>query len=294
VSPDLSIIIVSYNTRELLLECLRSIRASAYRSEPEVIVVDNASQDGTAEAVRSHFPERLLIANSENAGFSRANNLGIEQALGRYLLLLNPDTVLEPDVLEKMTDYMDVHRDAGMVSCKLVTADGSLDLACRRSFPSLWDGLCRASGLSKLFPKSRLFARYNLTYLDENQTYTVDAINGAFMFVRREAMRQVGPLDEDYYMYIEDLDWCYRFRKAGWKIVYHPEATTLHLKGQSAKQNSSAMISELFRSTKTFYRKHYFPSTGPVHEMALLHGLSLWRWMTLAKNSMRRIKRTQP
>ncbi len=291
---DLSVIVVSYNTRELLLECLRSVYDSTYSSDLQVIVVDNASQDGSAEAVRSHFPEGLLIANSENTGFSRANNLGIEHARGRYLLLLNPDTALDSDVLEKMTEYMDIHRDVGMVSCKLVAGDGSLDLACRRSFPSLWDGLCRASGLSKLFPKSRLFARYNLTYLDEDQTYMVDAVNGAFMFTRREAVRQVGLLDEDYIMYIEDLDWCYRFQKAGWKIVYHPVATTLHLKGQSARQNSSEMISELFRSTKTFYRKHYFPNVGPLREMLVVQSLSLWKWTTLARNSMRRVKRTQP
>ncbi|UCD58574.1 MAG: glycosyltransferase family 2 protein [Candidatus Hydrogenedentota bacterium] len=291
---SLSIIIVSYNTRDLLLAALRSVYGSSYLVEPEVIVVDNASSDGSPEAVRAQFPRCTVIANEENLGFSRANNMALKRAHGRYILLLNPDTVLEPEVLQKMENYMDNRPDVGMVSCKLITADGSLDLACRRSFPSLWDGLCRASGASGLFPKSRLFARYNLTYLDENETCEVDAVNGAFMFVRREAAEQVGLLDEDYFMYIEDLDWCYRFREAGWKIIYHPAASALHLKGKSGNQHSSAMIRELFKSTETFYRKHYFPRIGITHKVLLTQSLALWKWTTLAKNALRNTKRTRP
>lgn len=289
-----SVVIVSYNTRDLLLNCLRSVYACNGSIEPEVFVVDNASSDGSVEAVRVEFPQCTVIANRENLGFSKANNLALKRAGGRYILLLNPDTVVEPDVLEKMTDYMDSHPDVGMVSCKLITDDGSLDLACRRSFPSLWDGFCRASGLSKWFSKSRLFARYNLTYLDENETHEVECVNGAFMFVRTEALAQVGLLDEDYFMYIEDMDWCYRFRKAGWKIVYHPCATTLHLKGRSGNPRSTEMVRELFKSTEIFYRKHYFPAIGVFHRGMFLLGLALWKYATVARNALRRNKRTRP
>lgn len=291
---DVSVIIVNYNVKPLLKICLESIRAAAGDLKVQVIVVDNRSTDGSAEMVKNHFPEHTMICNDTNQGFSKANNLGLEHADGRYILLLNPDTVLQSDVLKEMTDFMDDHVDVGMSTCRLVTEDGSLDLACRRSFPSLWDGFCRASGLSRLMPNSRLFSRYNLTYLDENETCEVEAVNGAFMFVRRSALEKVGQLDNDYFMYIEDLDWCYRFREAGFVIVYHPKVTTLHLKGQSGKQQSPAMINHLFESTKMFYRKHYFPRSGFVHRMMILWALDLWKSVTLLKNSFRRNKQTRP
>lgn len=290
----ISVIIVSYNTRDLLLDCLRSVYSSAGRVEAEVFVVDNASTDGTVAAIASEFPQCNVIANETNVGFSRANNQAVRMCTGRYILLLNPDTVVEPDVLAKMVEFMDQQRDVGMVSCKLVTHDGSLDLACRRAFPTLWDGLCRASGLSQWFPKSRVLARYNLTYLDEHQTCEVDAINGAFMFARREAVEDVGLLDEEYFMYSEDLDWCFRFGKSGWKVVYHPAATTVHLKGQSGNPKSSAMIREMFKSTKLFYRKNCFADMGPVRRASILICLDIWKWATLFKNALRKSKRTRP
>jgi N-acetylglucosaminyl-diphospho-decaprenol L-rhamnosyltransferase len=289
-----SVIIVSYNTKNILINCLRAIYSSARGIEAEVFVVDNASTDGTVDAVRREFPQCRVMANETNVGFSGANNQAIRISSGRYILLLNPDTVVEPDVLTKMVEFMEEQHDVGMVSCKLVTRDGGLDLACRRTFPSLWDGLCRASGLSQWFPKSRLLARYNLTYLDEDQTCEVDAVNGAFMFARREAVEEVGLLDEDYFMYVEDLDWCFRFGKSGWKVVYHPAATTVHLKGQSGNPRSSAMIRELFRSTKLFYRKNCFADMGLLRRASILMCLDIWKWATLFRNTMRTNKRTRP
>ena len=290
----ISVIIVSYNTRNILINCLRSVYSSTGDVEVEVFVVDNASSDGTVDVIRREFPQCKVMGNKTNAGFSRANNQAIRLCTGRYILLLNPDTVVEPDVFAKMVSFMDQQQDVGMASCRLVTEDGSLDLACRRAFPSLWDGFCRASGLGLWFPNSSLLARYNLTYLDEHETYQVDAINGAFMFARREAVEEVGFLDEDYFMYCEDLDWCFRFGKAGWKIVYYPEATTVHLKGQSGNPKSSAMIRELFKSTKLFYRKTSFAKIGPVHRASILISLEVWRWVTLLKNALRANKRTRP
>jgi GT2 family glycosyltransferase len=285
---------VSFNTRALVLECLASVYRSQGDLDLEVFLVDNASADGTVEAVRESFPKTAVIANTTNDGFSRANNRAIRLSTGDYILLLNPDTVVSEDVLISMADFMDHHPDVGMVSCKLVTGDGSLDLACRRSFPSLWDGFCRATGLSSRFPKSKLLSRYNLTYLDEDETYEVEAINGAFMFTRRRAVEEVGLLDEGFFMYGEDLDWCFRFQKNQWKIMYHPAATTIHLKGGSSSKRSSRMIREMFKSTALFYRKHQFHNIGAIHKYLILLSLFTWKWATLVRNSLRAEKRTRP
>jgi GT2 family glycosyltransferase len=290
----ISVIIVSYNTRDLLLDCLSSVYASEGDLDLEVFVVDNASSDGSVDVVGEYFPECTVIAGTENVGFSKANNKALRIATGDYILLLNPDTIMDANVLAAMTAYMEQNPDVGMCSCKLVLGDGSLDLACRRSFPSFWDGFCRAVGLSALFPRIPLFTRYNLTHLNENETYPVDAVNGAFMFTRREAVEEVGFLDEDYFMYAEDLDWCFRFGKAGWKVMYHPVATTVHFKGQSSKARSSAMIREMFKSTKLFYRKHYYPSMSPTKRFLMTLGLEAWKRMSLVKNAMRAEKRTRP
>ncbi len=289
-----SIIIVSYKTRALLMDCLSKVFGSQGDLDLEVFVVDNASHDGTVEAVRREFPQCTVIVSGLNEGFSRANNRGIRSSTGEYILLLNPDTLVSENVLSKMVDFMEKHTDVGMVSCKLVTGDGPLDLACRRSFPNLWDGFCRASGLSFAFPHNRMFSGYNLTYLDDNDTYEVDAVNGAFMFTRRKAVEEVGLLDEDFFMYGEDLDWCFRFKKAKWKIMYYPAATTVHIKGSSSNKRSSRMIREMFRSTALFYRKHEFERIGPVHKKLIFCGLTVWMWMTLIRNAFRAEKRTRP
>ena len=244
--------------------------------------------------MRQRFPKVRLIVSEENLGFGRANNLGLARADGDYILLLNPDTAVPEDVFLVMVRYMERNPEAGMISPKLVTGDGSLDLACRRSFPSLWDGFCRAVGLSALFPQSPVFARYNLTYLDENETYEVDSVNGAFMFMRRDAYEEVGGFDDAFFMYVEDLDLCYRFKSAGWRVVYHPGTTVLHFKGKSGNAKSEQMIHELFRSTELFYRKHYFAKVGLAQRWAILAGVRLWKYVTLLRNALRRRKRTRP
>jgi GT2 family glycosyltransferase len=291
----ISVVIVSYNTKTFLIACLRALYSSQGIKQPlQVIVVDNASQDGSVEAVCASFPQVEVIAESENLGFSKANNIGLKRSNGEYILLLNPDTVVNPDVLRIMEDYLSEHAKVGMLGCKLVTSDGKLDLACRRKFPSAWDGLCRATGFSELFPKWRLFGGYNLRYLDENKTYPVDCINGAFMFCRREAVLEVGPMDEAFFMYAEDIDWCYRFKQSGWQVVYHPAATTLHVKGASSSTRINSMIKELFRSNEMFCRKHYFSRTGLVGQFVVISGLRLWMVLTLAKNALHKQKSARP
>jgi hypothetical protein len=181
-----------------------------------------------------------------------------------------------------------------MVTCKLVLADGSLDLACRRSFPSAWDGFCRATGLSFRFPKSRLFARYNLTYLDENESYHVEAINGAFMFCDRRAIDRVGLLDPEFFMYAEDLDWCYRFGQAGYKIAYHPAAETIHHKGQSSAPRSASMLREQFKANRRFYCKHFAPRQHFLKRQLTLLGMEAWKQYALLRNALRRRKSARP
>jgi GT2 family glycosyltransferase len=290
---DLTVVIVSYNCREVLLQCLESILRSAQDVSFEVHLVDNASTDGTAEAVRARYPWVTLTASPENLGFSRGNNLALREAKTPYVLLLNPDTVVCDHCFDHSIAFLAGHPGAGMVSCRLVTGDGSLDLACRRSFPSAWDGFCRAAGLAACFPRSPLFARYNLTYLDESRPCRVDAVNGAYMMVTRRAMDRVGLLDEDYFMYMEDMDWCWRFGQAGFEVHYDPGCTVTHLKGQSSRTRSTRMIHAFFDSMELFCVKNTHPEPGLSRTLTLA-GIRAWKWLTLVRNALRASKRVRP
>ncbi|MCZ2097642.1 MAG: glycosyltransferase [Anaerolineae bacterium] len=287
---DLGIVIVNWNTRDLLRDCLRSVEQSVgvtYR----VVVVDNASTDGSAERVRAGFPRVELIENADNRGYPAANNQGLRR-LGferggpddapRYALALNPDTVLPPDALREMVGYMDADPRVGVAGPKLVLLDGSLDLACRRSFPTPEISFYRMIGLSRLFPRSRRFGRYNLTYLDPDVETEVDSVVGAFMMVRREAIQRVGLFDETFFMYGEDLDWAYRIKQAGWTVKYNPRVTVTHVKRAASRQSRRAQ-QEFYRAMLIFYRKHYRPTTPWwLHSLvlvglALKGGRPLWR-----------------
>ena len=264
---DLGIIIVNYNTRELLHRCLETVFASQGLTF-RVCVVDNASTDGSVALVTRAFPQVLLLENEENLGYPAANNQGL-QALGfeqqgetvpRYALLLNPDTEVPPDGLAQMVAFMDDHPQVGAAGPKLVQPDGSLDLACRRSFPSPEVSFYRMIGLARLFPKSHRFGRYNLTYLDPDQEAEVDSVVGAYMQVRRETIWQVGLLDDSFFMYGEDLDWAYRIKAAGWKVYYYPQVTVLHVKRAASRHSARAQV-EFWRAMEIFYRKHYEAET---------------------------------
>lgn len=259
---DLSIIIVNYNTRNLLRNCLRSVYSSQGDFQYEVIVVDNGSPDDSVEMVRREFPQAKVIACETNHGYAYANNLGLRQAQGRYLLLLNPDTVLPATALQGMLDFMDEHADAGVAGPKLVLADGSLDLACRRSFPTLDVAFYRLVGLSKRYPHSPRYNRYNLGYLDPDQVSEVDSVVGAFMCIRREALDQAGLLDERFFMYAEDLDLCYRIKvNHGWKVYYNPAVVVTHYKAQSTRKRFVPMTIEFYRAMWLFHKKHYAQRT---------------------------------
>jgi len=251
---DFSVVIVNYRTPELLLRAIRSVlRQGAV--ECEVLVVDNASGDGSAERVRELFPDIRLFALDENVGFSRANNLALREARGENLVLLNPDAELLPGALVRMKAFLAEHPEAGIAGGRVVRPDGSLDPACRRSFPTPAVAFFRYAGLSRLFPRSRVFGRYNLTYLDPGRTYPVDSVVGAYMVIRRRVLEEIGLLDEDFFMYGEDLDLCYRAREAGWQVYYVHDSVALHEKGGAGRP--PAIIREFFRSQRLFYRKHY-------------------------------------
>ena len=291
---ELSVIIVSYNTKTDLRNCLASIYASDQLIRFRVWVVDNHSSDGSASMVEEMFPHVNLIPSPENLGFAKANNLVLREASSDFVLLLNPDTIVSDHAFDATIDFLKQHPHVGMATCKLVKADGTLDLACRRSLPSPLIGLWRAIGLAKLFPKSRIFARYNLTYLDENEANEVEAVNGAFMLARGQAVSEVGLLDERFFMYGEDLDWCCRFREKGWKIYYLPSPAVIHLKGQAGKKQSTRMIRELFRAMELYCRKHYGPGQNFLGHLATVIGIRLWMFSTLLRNAVRSQKRVTP
>lgn len=253
---DLSIIIVNYNVKEFLQNLLHSISKSTDKISREIIIIDNASNDGSVEFISEKFPEVNLFANKKNLGFSKANNIGINQAKGKYILLINPDTLVSEDTFEKMIDFFDKNPQIGLAGCKILNPDGTLQLACRRSFPGPWASFCKVTGLSNLFPQSRLFAKYNLTYLDPDQTYEVDAISGSFMMFRREVFEKIGGLDEKFFMYGEDLDFCYRAQKSGFKVYYVHSAQIIHYKGESTKRSGLDETKIFYNAMHLFVKKH--------------------------------------
>jgi GT2 family glycosyltransferase len=253
---DVSICIVNWNAAGLLRDCLHSIFGQEGRTSLEVIVVDNASTDDSVAMVRGEFPRARLIANSENVGFARANNQAFKVARGRYLLLLNNDTVVMPGAIDTMARFADRHPEAGMVGCKLLNPDGSLQPSCR-TFPSLGIMFFRALYLDKLFPGNRWAGANYMSYWDHNTIREVDVIQGSCMFVRREVLEQVGPLDERFFMYYEETDWCYRTKQRGWKIYFTPEAEIIHYGGQSSSRQSAKMSVVYHQSLLGYFRKHH-------------------------------------
>lgn len=258
--PALEVVIVSSTgARELLRSCLGSLRAHTYGSGPTLVhVVDNASADGTPEMVREEFPEARLHALDWNAGFCHANNVALGEARAPYILVLNPDTEVYAGSLDHMVGLMESDPEIGMSSCRLELRDGSLDHAAKRSFPTPMGALYQFTGLA-----GRLggrFAQYRAPQLGEREVGEVDAVNGAYMLVRRVAIEEVGLFDEGYWLYMEDLDWCYRFRRAGWKIVYDGRVSTLHVKGGTTKRRRHRGLKHnvaFHRSMGRFYRRYH-------------------------------------
>jgi len=257
MKKDLSIIVVNYNVKAFLEQCLIAIDRARGGLNVEIFVVDNASVDGSQAMVRKRFPDVNLMENSTNIGFSTANNQAIKAAKGEYILILNPDTLIQEDTLVVLKKYLDEHQDVGAVGCKLLNPDGSFQIASRRSFPTPWVAFCRIIGLSRIFPKSRIFGQYNVTYLDPDTEAEVDVLSGSLMMLRRSVLDRVGYFDEDYFMYGEDIDLSYRIKKAGWKIMYTPLTKVIHYKGESSKKSEFSIITRFYSTMLIFVGKHF-------------------------------------
>lgn len=268
--PDLSIVILNYNTAGLTRRCLQTVFAANFgKYSIEVIVCDNGSTDESVAMIKKEFPEVILIENKKNLGFAAGNNPGITRAKGHYILLLNTDTEIPKNTFRVMLEFMDKKPEVGASTCKLILPNGSMDPACHRGFPTPWVAFTYLVGLEKLFPKTKLFGEYHQGYKDLTTIHEVDCIVGAFFLVRREVVKQVGLMDEDYFMYGEDIDWAYKIRQAGWKIMYNPTVTILHKKKQSGRANvlhKRRVTTEIYFHTYNwlFYKKHYAKKYGPL------------------------------
>ncbi|HSP88543.1 MAG TPA: glycosyltransferase family 2 protein [Ignavibacteriaceae bacterium] len=261
---DLSIIIVNYETYDLTKQTIKSVITQEQPFNYDIYLVDNGSTDGSIERLQEDFLKESkdgmikFILNPENRGFAHANNLALKKTRAEYILLLNSDTVVLDNCLEASLNYMETHQDTGALGCKVVLPNNTLDKACRRSFPDFYVSFYRMTGLSRLFPKSKRFGSYNLTYLDEDETYEVDCVVGAFMMVRQKTIEEVGLLDETFFMYGEDIDWCYRIKAANWNIIYFSDAKIIHYKGASySKKQNKRLTYEFYRAMYIFYNKHY-------------------------------------
>lgn len=287
--PDLSIVIVSYNCANVLDNCLISIPAGAGNLSYEIIIVDNDSRDGTVQLIRDRYPEVSIIANRQNLGFARACNQGLHLARGKFLLLLNPDTIAGIGSIQSTHQYMGANPRIAAASCKVVRPDGTLDPSCKREFPSVWDGFCRTIGLSKVFPKSRLFARYDTFYLDKNTRQEVPLIDACYMMISGKALDEIGFLDERFFMYAEEMDWCRRAHNCGWSIGYEPAGSIVHIKGETTRHSTFRMLYHFHRSMCLYYLK-YSRWWNPMTLIVLL-GVGCRYIMLTSLNLVRREKR---
>ncbi|MCL1822013.1 MAG: glycosyltransferase family 2 protein, partial [Prolixibacteraceae bacterium] len=253
----ISVVIVNYNVRHFLEQCLYSVFKALEGIESEVFVADNNSVDGSCHMVREKFPSVKLIENNMNVGFSAANNQAIRVAGGDYVLLLNPDTVVEENTFSKTLAFMDAHPDAGALGVKMIDGKGHFLPESKRGLPTPWVAFYKIFGLSALFPHSRKFGKYHLSYLNKDQTHQVDVLCGAFMLLRREALDRTGLLDETFFMYGEDIDLSYRIFQSEYKNYYFPETTIIHYKGESTRKGSLNYVKVFYNAMLIFSRKHF-------------------------------------
>jgi len=280
-APQISIIIVNFNVEHFLHLCLSSVIRATEGLKSEIWVVDNHSSDGSVEMVKDQFPNVKLIESQENLGFSKGNNLAIKRSTGKYVLLLNPDTILAEDTLKKCLEFMEQMPEAGSLGAKMIDGSGRFLPESKRGLPTPWVSFCKAFGLSALFPNSEIFGKYHLSFLSENETHEVDILSGAFMFMRKTALDQSGLLDEDFFMYGEDVDLSYRIQKAGFKNYYFPTATIIHFKGESTKRGSISFVMHFYKAMLLFSRKHF--SNSILFSLFIYFGIGVRGVIALSK-----------
>ncbi len=253
---SISIIIVNWNTCDYLRNCLNSIRQTDESYVQEVIVVDNASKDGSPEMVEKEFPEVTLIRAEENLGFARANNLAMKRAVGSMFALVNSDVIVHPGCLETLATFLDQHNDIGLVGPRVIGGDGNLQRTCRRQ-PNIWNTVCRILALDRIFPDWSIFSGFEMPHWTHERCMEVEVLSGCFCVVKRKAVDEVGGLDEQFFFYAEDIDWCKRLRDAGWKLKFVPEATATHFGGASTSNAPLRYSIEILRATLKYWRKHH-------------------------------------
>ncbi|MCF0215295.1 MAG: glycosyltransferase [Fibrobacteraceae bacterium] len=251
-----SIIIIAYNSCDFIPACLKSIRDAVEGIDAQIIVMDNGSKEPILPEIKSFFPEVLWLDSKENLGFGKGCNLAEKSAVKPYLFFINPDTVISKDAFVKMLDFMTEHPDAGTVGCRILNEDGSIQWACRRSFPTPISAISKTIGLAHLFPKNKMLASYNMTYADPDQEIEVDAISGSFFCINRELFEKLNGFDEDYFMYGEDLDLCFRTKSAGYRNYYTPATNILHFKGQSCRTRRWKSYVDFYQAMLIFVKKH--------------------------------------
>ncbi len=295
----LTVVTVTYNSAAQIKRYANSLRVALTGIASEIWIIDNASKDKTAIELKKH-PFLKTILSAQNLGFGKANNLVLRKTKSDYFLLLNPDTVTPKNTIKKMISYLETNTDVGLVTCRVEKADGTLDLACRRGFPTPWRSITRMLYLDRVLPSTKLFGSYNLTYLPEEKINDIDSAVGAFMMIRGQALKEAGLFDEKFFMYGEDIDLCYRIKKKGWRIVYNPTAKILHLKGVStgikdhsakiskaSKEHRAKMIYHFHEAMHIFYNKHYKKSYPAWLTKLVMAGINLKMYAALTRLKLR-------
>ncbi len=274
---DVSVIIVNYKVPDYIYQCVLSLKKALIHYDYEIFVVDNNSQDNSSDFLNKYHKDIIYIQNNDNLGFSRANNIAIKQAKGKYVLIINPDTFVSEDIIDICVDFMNSHEDAAACGVKMFSAQGKYARESKRGIPKVFTAFCKLVGLCTLFPKSKLFGKYYMGHLNENEVCEIEILSGAFMFVRNDAFEKVGVFDEDYFMYGEDIDLSYRFLKAGYKNYFLP-IPIIHYKGESTQKISYQYVNNFNKSMIIFFKKHFsiyswlleFPILSAVYFKALI------------------------
>jgi GT2 family glycosyltransferase len=289
--PEISCCIVSFNTCDLLRDCLNAIYQFPPSCPFEIIVVDNSSNDGTQEMLRESYPEVHFVENERNEGYTGPMNTAMKLGRGKYLVQLNPDTLVRPDTFDPLVCFLEEHAEAGICTPKVLNRDGSLQKQCRRSAGRPWDAFTYFSGLAKRYPDNPRYAGYLMTYLEENEVNEVEAVSGSCMMIRREVIDQIGYLDERFFAYQEDADFCFRARLAGWKIFYVPAAQIIHFGGQGgSKVEIYQSIYHWHRSYFLYYRKHLAREYNFVMDMLVFLGVGIKMATAFGTTLLRREK----